>query len=73
MLKELNTAFGAVCSVTATTALALDEGSKILRIKGVAAKQTAAIESIKAISAAKKDCTEEELAAAIELLSLVED
>ena len=72
MLKELNAAFGSLCSVTATTAAALEEGSKILRIKGVAAKQTCALEAVKAISAAKESCTDKELEAARELLSIVE-
>lgn len=72
MLKELNTAFGALCSVTATTAQALEDGSKILRIKGAAAKQTAALEAVKSISAAKEECTEAEIKAAQELLALVD-
>ena len=72
MLKELNTAFAALCSVTATTAQAVEDGSKILRIKGAAAKQVAAIESVKSISEAKKNLTDTELAAAIELLALVD-
>lgn len=72
MLKELNTAFAALCSVTATTAQAVEDGSKILRIKGTAAKQVAAIEAIKAIEEAKKDLTEQQVTAAIELLALVD-
>ena len=72
MLKELNQAFGAVCSMTATTAAALEDGSKILRIKGVAAKQTAALESIKAIKEAKDGLSNEDLEAAAELLSIVD-
>ena len=72
MLKELNTTLAALCSVTATTAAALEEGSKILRIKGTSAKQIAALESVKAISEAKKDCSKEELAAAVELLNLID-
>ena len=72
MLKELNQTFGAVCSATASTAKAVENGSKILLIKGEAAKQVAAIESVKAIAAAKEGCTEEEIAAAIELLSIVD-
>ena len=72
MLKELNTAFGAVCSTVATTSSALEEGSKILMLKGIAAKQVAAIEAVKSLSEAKENCSEEELNAAIELLSLVD-
>lgn len=72
MLKELNATFGSLCSVTATTAQALEEGSKILRIKGVAAKQVAALEAVKAVSEAKENCSEQQLAAAVELLSLVD-
>lgn len=72
MLKELNQAFGSLCSVTSTTAAALEEGSKILRIKGVAAKQTAALEAVKSISKAKEGCSEKELEAALELLSIVD-
>lgn len=72
MLKELNATLGAICAVTATTALALESGSKVLRIKGEAAKQTAALEAVKSIAEAKKDCSEQELAAAIELLNLVD-
>lgn len=72
MLKELNSTLGAICAVTATTALALESGSKVLRIKGEAAKQTAALEAVKSIAEAKKDCTEEQLKAAAELLSSVE-
>ena len=73
MLKELNQTFAALCSVTATTAQAVEDGSKILRIKGAAAKQTAALEAVAAIEAAKKDLTQQQLQAAIELLALVED
>lgn len=72
MLKELNATFGAVCSTVATTSAALEEGSKILRIKGIAAKQQAALEAVKSLSEAKKDCNDAELAAAIELLALVD-
>ena len=72
MLKELNQAFGAICSTTSTTAKALESGSKILLIKGEAAKQCSALEAIKAISEAKKDCTQEMLEAAAELLALVD-
>ena len=72
MLKELNATLGAICAVTATTALALESGSKVLRIKGEAAKQTAALEAVKAISEAQKDCSEAELKAACELLALVD-
>lgn len=72
MLKELNATLGAICAVTATTALALESGSKVLRIKGEAAKQTAALEAVKSIAEAKKDCSEAELKAACELLDLVD-
>ena len=72
MLKELNTAFSAVCSVTATTAAALEDGAKILRLKGTAAKQVAALEAVASIAEAKKNLTQEELKAAIELLNLVD-
>ena len=72
MLKELNQTIAAVCSVTATAASALEDGAKILKIKGAAAKQTAALEAVQAIAAAKEGCTEEEIAAAIELLSIVD-
>lgn len=72
MLKELNAAFGAACSTVATTAAAIEDGSKILRLKGAAAKQIVAIESVKAIKEAKTNLSEEELKAALELLSLVD-
>ena len=72
MLKELNQAFGAVCSMTATTAAALEDGAKILRLKGTAAKQVAALEAVASIAEAKKNLTQEELKAAIELLNLVD-
>lgn len=72
MLKELNQTFAAICSVTATTAAALEEGSKILRIKGTSAKQIAAIEAVKSIAEAKENLSKEELEAANELLSLVD-
>ena len=72
MLKELNEAFGAVCKATSTTAQAINDGASILRIKGVAAKQTAALESIKAIKEAKDGLSNEDLEAAAELLSLIE-
>ena len=72
MLKELNTAFGAVCQAVSTTSLAVNDGAAILRIKGVAAKQCCALESVKAIKEAKKDLSEEEVKAALELLALVD-
>lgn len=72
MLKELNTTIAALCSVTATTAAALEEGSKILRIKGTSSKQIAAIEAIKSLEEAKKDLSEQQLEAAAELLALVD-
>ena len=73
MLKELNSTFSAMCAAMATTAKAVEDGSKILRIKGASAKQTAALEAVKAIAAATKDCSEAEIKAATELLSLIED
>ena len=72
MLKELNQTFGAVCSATASTAKAVENGSKILLIKGEAAKQVAAIEAVKAIKEASKDASNEEIKAAQELLALVD-
>ena len=72
MLKELNQTIAAVCSVTATTAQAVEDGAKILRIKGAAAKQTAALEAVQAIAAAKEGCTEEQLLAAQALLNLID-
>ena len=72
MLRELNEAFGSLCNVTSTTAKALEDGASILRIKGVAAKQTAALESIKAIKEAKNGLSNEDLEAAAELLSIVD-
>lgn len=72
MLKELNSAFGALCSTTSTTAKALESGSKILLIKGEAAKQIAALEAVKNIAEAKKGCDDDEIKAANELLTLVE-
>ena len=72
MLKELNATLGALCSMTVTTAKAVDDGAKILRIKGVAATQVAALEAVKSIEEAKKDCSQEQLEAAAELLSIVD-
>lgn len=72
MLRELNEAFGSLCNVTSTTAKALEDGAKILRIKGTSSKQIAAIEAVKAISEAKENCSEAELKAACELLDLVD-
>ena len=72
MLKELNQTIAAVCSMTATTAAALEDGSKILRIKGVAATQVAALEAVKAIKEASKDASNEEIKAAQELLALID-
>lgn len=72
MLKELNATFGAVCSTVATTSYALEEGSKILRLKGVAAKQVAAIEAVKSLEKAKEGCNEQQLKAACELLDMVD-
>ena len=72
MLKELNQTFAALCSVTSTTASALEDGAKVLKIKGASAKQVAALEAVKAISEAKENCTEAELKAACELLDMVD-
>lgn len=73
MLKEINTMIGAVCSAVSTTSLALEDGSKILRLKGAAAKQCCALESVKAIMAAKEGLSQKELEAAAELLASIED
>ena len=73
MLKELNSTFGAMCAAVATTSLAINDGAAILRLKGVGAKQMAALEAVAAIEAAKKDLTQQQLQAAAELLALVED
>lgn len=72
MLKELNQTFAAICQATATTALAVNDGAAVLRIKGVAAKQVCALDAVKSIKDAKKDLSAEELNAAIELLSSIE-
>ena len=72
MLKELNATFGALCSMTATTAAALEDGSKILLIKGEAAKQLTALEAVKALKEASKDASNEEIKAAQELLALID-
>ena len=73
MLKELNETFAALCSVTATTAQAVEDGSKILKIKGAADKQLAAIEAVAAIEAAKQNATQEQLNSALELLAEIDD
>ena len=72
MLKELNQTIAAVCSMTVTTAKAVDDGAKILRIKGISSKQTAALEAVKAIKEAAKDASNEEIKAAQELLALID-
>ena len=72
MLKELNQTFAAVCKATSTTAQAINDGAAILRIKGVAAKQVAALEAATAIKEAAKDASNEEIKAAQELLALVD-
>ena len=72
MLREINETVASVCEATSVTAKALTDGAKILRIKGAAAKQTAALEAVAAIEAAKKDLTQQQLQAAIELLNLVD-
>lgn len=73
MLKELNNTVAALCAVTATTALAAEDASKILRIKGAAAKQLAALEAVAAIEAAKQNATQEQLNSALELLAEIDD
>lgn len=73
MLREINETVASVCEATSVTAKALTDGAKILRIKGAAAKQTAALEAVAAIEAAKKDLTQQQLQAAIELLTLIDD
>lgn len=73
MLKELNAAFGAVCSATSTTAKAINDGAIILRIKGTSAKQVCALESIKNIKEAKDGLSDAEIAAAAALLEALED
>ena len=72
MLKELNETVASVCEATSVTAKALTDGAKILRLKGAAAKQVAALESVQAITKAKENCTQEQLKAACELLELVD-
>lgn len=72
MLKELNTAISALCNVTSTASLALEDGAKILRLKGSAAKQITALESVKAIQKAKEGFSDKEIEAALELLSSIE-
>ena len=72
MLKELNQTFGAVCSATATTAKAVENGSKILLIKGEAAKQLTALETAAAIQAATAAANQQQLKIAEELLSMVD-
>ena len=72
MLKELNTMISATAEAVAATSLALTDGAKILRLKGVAAKQVAALEAASAIEAAKQNCSSEQLEAAVELLDMVD-
>ena len=72
MLKELNETVASVCEATSVTAKALTDGAKILRLKGAAAKQVAALEAAAAIAAAKQSCSEEQLLAAQALLNLVD-
>lgn len=72
MLKEINAAIAATATTVAVAAGALEEGSKILKIKGIAAKNLAAIEAVKSIEQSKKDCSNAELEAAQQLLNLVE-
>ena len=73
MLKELNSTFGAMCAAIATTSLAINDGAAILRLKGVGAKQVAALEAATAIEAAKQNATQQQLQAAAELLAMVEE
>ena len=72
MLKELNGAVGSIFTATSSAFAALDDGAKILRLKGVAAKQVAALEAASAIEAAKQNCSSEQLEAAAELLDMVD-
>lgn len=72
MLREINETVASVCEATSVTAKALTDGAKILRLKGAAAKQVAALESVKAISKAKEGFTDKEIEAALELLALVD-
>ena len=69
MLKELNQTVASICTATATTAAALTDGAAILRIKGSAAKNIAALEAVQAIKEAKKDTSQEDIDAAAALLS----
>ena len=72
MLKELNETVASVCEATSVTAKALTDGAKILRLKGAAAKQLAALEAASAIEAAKQNATQEQLNYALELLDMVD-
>ena len=69
MLKEINQTIAAVCTATATTAKAVEDGAAILRLKGAAAKQIAALEAVKAASEAKKGASKDELDQAAALLA----
>jgi putative intracellular protease/amidase len=69
MLKEINQTVAAVCTATATTAQALNDGAAILRIKGAAAKHISAIEAVKSISEAKSECSKDEIDQALNLLA----
>ena len=73
MLKELNGAVGSIFTATSSAFAALDDGAKILRIKGVAAKQMAALETAAAIQSATAAANQQQLKIAEELLALVED
>ena len=73
MLKELNEAFSAVCKATSTTAQAINDGASILRLKGVGAKQMAALEAAAAIQSATAAANQQQLKIAEELLSMVEE
>ena len=73
MLKELNGAVGSIFTATSSAFAAVEDGAKILHLKGVAAKQVAALEAASAIEAAKQNATQQQLQAAAELLAMVEE
>ena len=73
MLKELNGAVGSIFTATSSAFAALDDGAKILRLKGVGAKQMAALETAAAIQAATAAANQQQLKIAEELLAMVEE
>ena len=73
MLKELNGAIGSIFTATSSAFAALDDGAKILRLKGVAAKQMTALETAAAIQSATAAANQQQLKIAEELLSMVEE